>query len=54
MRLDICVVSGKALDAVGIHGLFANPLKRLALHLLVERHTAGDHLLPRLRGITAI
>ena len=33
MRLDVGVVSGKALDAVGIHGLFANPLERLALHL---------------------
>ena len=24
------------------------------MHLLVERHTAGNHLLPRLRGIAAI
>ena len=54
MRFDVCIVSGKAFDAVAVHWLFANPLERLALHLLVERHTAGNHLLPRLRGIAAI
>lgn len=38
MRVDIGIVGGKALNAIGIHRLFANPLKRLALFLFVGRH----------------
>ena len=54
MWFDVGVVCGKTFDAIGVHRLLTNPHQRLALHLLVERHTTGNHLLPRLRGIAAI
>lgn len=31
MRLDICIVSGKTIDTIGIHRLFTNPLEGFLL-----------------------
>ncbi len=45
VRLDIFIVGGKTFQAVGIHGLFANPQERLLLHVLVERHML--HVTPK-------
>lgn len=52
--LHVSVVRSERGHAIGREALLAYPLERLALQAFVEAYARGDHVAPRLRGITAV